>query len=138
MTLLLPPGSLPSGFYYSPFKGNDNKAVQLEFKRGEGIEQLGREQVTGPEPKGGPGVWEHRVIGLCSDAPGILPRHGIVFKGGKPGTFTIYLDNLRLRHADGTTTPIWTTGKDTRYRPIADSEFFTGIRVRSVPADQVK
>lgn len=130
--------SLRKGFYYSPFKGNDNKAIVLNFKRGEGIDQYGREQAAGPEPRGGPGVWEHRVIGLCSSAPGIIPRHGLVFKGGKPGTYKIYLDNLRIRHADGTTTPIWTTGKDTRYRPTADSELFTGIRVRSVPSGQAK
>ncbi len=130
--------SLPRGFYYSPFKGNDNKSIALEFRRGEGIDQFGRDQSGGPETKGGPGVWEHRVVGLCSEAPGILPRHGLVFQGGKPGTYTVYLDNLRIRHADDTTTPIWTNGKDTRYRSIADSESFVGTRVRSVPAHQVQ
>jgi hypothetical protein len=127
------PGSLCQGFFYSPFKGNDNKAVSLNFKRGEGFDQFGREQVSGPEPKGGAGVWEHRIIGLCSSAPGILPRHGIVFRGGKPGTYRIYLDNLRIRHADGTTTPIWLAGKDTRTRKIADTDLFKGVRVRAVP-----
>lgn len=129
---------LPRGFYYSPFQGNDNKSIALEFRRGEGIDQFGRDQSSGPETKGGPGVWEHRVVGLCSVAPGILPRHGLVFQGGKPGTYTVYLDNLRIRHGDGTTTPIWTNGKDTRYRSIADSESFVGTRVRSVPAHQVQ
>lgn len=130
--------SLQRGFYYSPFKGNDNRSIALDFRRGEAIDQFGRDQSTGPETKGGPRAWEHRIIGLCSSAPGILPRHGLVFRGGKAGTYKVYLDNLRLRHADGTTTPIWTTGKDTRYRPIPDSEFFTNIRVRSVPANQVQ
>ena len=129
--------SLQRGFYYSPFKGNDNKSIALEFRRGEGIDQFGRDQSTGPETKGGPGVWEHRVIGLCSSAPGILPRHGFVFRGGKPGTYKVYLDNLRLRHADGTTTPIWTSGKESRTRKIADSEFFTDIRVRTVNVVEV-
>ena len=135
--LAVAPGSPLKGFYYSPFKGNDSKQIRLDFKRGEGFDQFGREQVSGPEPKGGAGVWEHRIIGLSSYGPGILPGHGIVFKGGKPGNYKIYLDNLRIRHGDGTTTPIWTTGKDTHYRPIADSEFYTNIRVRSVPASQV-
>jgi hypothetical protein len=128
---------LRRGFYYSPFKGNDSKSIALGFRRGEGVDQFGRDQSTGPETKGGPGVWEHRVVGVCSSAPGILPRHGLVFRGGKPGAYTVYLDNLRLRHADGSTTPIWTTGRDTRFRPIADSEFFAGVRVRSVSANQV-
>ena len=131
-------GSLLKGFYYSPFKGNDSKELKLDFKRGEGFDQFGREQVTGPEPKGSAGVWEHRVIGLSSYGPGILPGHGIVFRGGKPGAYKIYLDNLRIRHADGTTTPIWTNAKDTSRLKLKDSELFTGLRVRSVPADEVK
>lgn len=131
------PNSLRRGFFYSPFKGNDSKAVTLNFKRGEGIDQFGREQSVAPEVQGGPGVWEHRVIGLCSSAPGSLPRHGLVFKGGKPGTHKVYLDNLHLRHADGRTTPIWTSGKDTRFRKIEDTELFTNVRLRTIPASEV-
>ena len=124
--------SLRRGFYYSPLKGNDSKAITINFKRGEGIDQFGREQSTAPEVQGSHGVWEHRIIGLCSSAPGSLPRHGLVFKGGKPGTYKVYLDNLRIRHADGSTTPIWTNGKDTRFKKIADSELFTNVAVRAV------
>ena len=127
------PGSLRNGFYYSPFKGNDNSAIQLNFKRGEGIDQFGREQSTGPEPRGGPGVWEHRVVGMCSSAPGALPRHGMVFTGRTPGTFKVYLDNLRVRHADGSTTPIWISAQDTRARKIVDTESFKNVQVRTVP-----
>jgi hypothetical protein len=87
--------------------------------------------------KGGPGVWEHRVVGLCSSAPGSLPRHGIIFKGGKPGTYKVYIDNLQLRHADGTSTPIWTNGKDTRAQKIASNELFTDVQVRAVSVVQV-
>lgn len=111
--------------------------LTINFKRGEGIDQFGREQATGPEVQGGPGTWEHRVIGLSSSAPGILPRHGLVFKGGKPGTYKVYLDNLRLHHADGSTTSIWANSKDTRSKKIADSEAFTNIAVRAVPASEV-
>jgi len=129
--------SLQTGFYYSPLKGNDNTTVTANFKRGEGIDQFGREQASGPGIQGGPGTWEHRVIGLCSYAPNTLPRHGMVFKGGKPGTYTVYLDNLRIRRADGSTTPIWTNGDDTRFPKIDDSERFTNIRVTPVPATKV-
>jgi arylsulfatase A-like enzyme len=136
--LAVAPDSLRRGFFYAPFKGNDEQPKQFDFRRGEGVDQFGREQVLGPEPKGGPGVWEHRVIGLCSSAPGSLPRHGLVFTGGKPGAFRVYLDNLRLRHTDGTATPLWTCGKDSRTRKIADSENFSNIRVRTVRADEIK
>lgn len=130
--------SLQRGFYYSPFKGNDNTSIALEFRRGVGIDQFSREQATGPETRGGPGVWEHRVIGLCSSAPGSLPRHGLVFRGGKPGTYRFYLDNLRLRHADGTRTTIWTNSQDSRTRKVANSEFFTDVRVHTVSASDIK
>ncbi len=129
--------SLRQGFFYSPFKGNDSKAMTVNFKRGEGIDQFGREQAMGPEVQGGPGVWEHRIVGLCSSAPGGLPRHGLVLKGGKPGTYKVYIDNLRIRHADGSTSPIWTHGKDTRFRDLEDTEQFTHVRVRTVPVTDV-
>ena len=135
--LAVAPDSLSRGFFYSPFKGNDNNPMTIEFKRGQGIDQFGREQVLGPEVQGGTGVWEHRIIGLCSSAPGALPRQGLVFKGGKPGTYKVYLDNLRIRHADGRTTPIWTAGKDTRFRKIADDESFSNLSVRAVPAASI-
>ena len=135
--IAIAPTSLRRGFFYSPFKGNDNKPLTLGFKRGEGIDQFGREQSSAPEIQGGSGVWEHRVIGLSSSAPGKLPRQGLVFTGGKPGTYKVYLDNLRVRHADGSTSPIWTSGKDTRFRNIEDSELFTNVRVRAVPVSKV-
>ncbi len=132
-------GSPTKGFYYSPFKGNyNNKQVKLDFKRGEGIDQFGREQVAGPEPKGGAGVWEHRVIGLSSYGPGIIPGHAIVFKGAKSGRWTLYLDNLRIRHADGSTTSVWANGKDSARVKIQDSELFTNVRVRSIPLSQAQ
>lgn len=131
------PGSPLKGFYYSPFKGNDSKGARLDFNRGEGIDQFGREQISSPEPKGGAGVWEHRIIGLSSYGPGIMPGHALVFKGAKPGNYKIYIDNLRIRHADGSTTPIWTNGKDTKAKKTADSEFFKNVQVRAVPADKI-
>lgn len=127
----------PVESYYWPFKGNDSKSITLNFKRGEGIDQFGREQASAPAIQAGPGAWEHRVIGLSSSAPGALPRHGLVFKGGKPGTYKLYLDNLRLRHADGSTTPIWTKAKDTRFRKIHDTDLFTGVQVRAVQLSAV-
>ena len=61
----------------------------------------------------------------------------MVFRGGKPGTYKIYLDNVRIRHADGSTTSVWANGKDTRFRKIEDSELFTNVTVRTVPAADV-
>ena len=130
-------GSPLKGFHYSPFKGNDSKGARLNFNRGEGFDQFGREQVSGPEPKGGAGAWEHRIIGLASYGPGIMPGHALVFKGAKPGTYKVYLDNLRIRHADGSTTPIWQSGKDTKAKKIEDTELFQKVSVRAVNAAEV-
>ena len=124
--------------FYSPFSGNEKKAEQLIFKRGEGIDQFGREQINGPGMQDSAATWEHRIVGLCSSAPGPLGRHGVVFTGGQPGTYTVYLDNLRLRHADGSTEPIWTNSKDTRAKKVADNELFKDVQVRAVSAAEVR
>lgn len=130
-------GSPSSGFFYAPFKGNEPSTYALLLKRGEGVDRFGCDQSTAPEMQGGPGVWEHRIIGMCSTASCSLPRHGLVFRAGKSGAYSVYLDNLRLRHAEGRTTPLWTNGKDTCFRPIADSDLFTQVTVTTVPASTV-
>ncbi len=132
------PGALPRGFFYSPFQGNDSKSMQVFFKRGDGIDQFGREQAAGPEIRGGAGVWEHRVVGMSSTAPGPLGRHGLVFSGGTPGTYTVYVDNLRIRRVDGSVSSLWSDRSQTRTQKIMDSAAFKNIRVRTVPLGEVK
>ena len=84
-------------------------------------------------PGGIPSAWgPHR-----STAPGPLGKHGVVFSGGTAGTYTIYLDNLRLRHADGSTTPLWTSGKDTRTGPFKANALFKDLQVRAVDVAEV-
>ena len=131
------PGALPRGFFYSPFQGNDSKPMQVFFKRGDGIDQFGREQAAGPEIRGGAGVWEHRVVGMSSTAPGPLGRHGLVFSGGTPGTYTVYVDNLRIRRADGSLASLWSDRSQTRTQKIMDSAAFRNIRVRTVTLSEV-
>ena len=134
--VMVAPGGLQSGFFYSPFKHKEKNT--LSFNRGTGIDQFGREQSSGPTPQGGAGVWEHRVIGLEAFAPTAFGRQGMVFKGNHPGTFKVYLDNLRIRHADGTTTPLWLGQKDTRATKVEDTAAFTNVRVRAVPLASIK
>jgi len=107
------------------------------FKRGDGVDQFNRDQTTGPGIADGQSVWEHRIIGLSSTAPGPLGKHGVVFNGGKPGTYTIYLDNLRIRHHDGSTTPLWTSGKDTRAGKFTANELFKDLKIRAVSVAEV-
>ena len=96
------------------------------------MDQFGRDQSTGPGIADGKSIWEHRIVGLTSTAPGPLGKHGVVFTGGKAGTFTIYLDNLRIRHADGSTSPIWSSGKDTRAGNFTADAFFKDFKVSAV------
>lgn len=125
--------SLPRGCFYSPVQGNASKPYQVFFRVGDAVDQFGREQVSGPGPKGGAGVWEHRVIGLCSFAPGPLNQHALVFSGGKAGTYKVYVDNLRIRHADGSVSNVWCEDKDTRtHRNIKLPPEFTGLNIRAV------
>ncbi len=129
--------SLQQGFFYSPFKGHETKGVELLFRRGVGVDQFGREQVRGPAPQGGPMTWEHRVIGLCGLAPGSLARHALVFTGSRAGTYRVYLDNLRIRRADGTTIPVWTDARHTISKRIPDSETFKNMQVRTISLAQL-
>ena len=123
--------------YYSMLEGNNSKPFGPLFKPGTGVDQFGRDQVTGPGIADGASVWEHRIVGLSSTAPGPLGKHGVVFTGGTPGTFTIYLDNLRIRHTDGSATPLWTNGKDTRRGKFTESDLFTDLEIRTVNVDEV-
>jgi arylsulfatase A-like enzyme len=124
--------------YYSTLEGNNSKPFGPLFKTGTGVDQHGRDQITGPGIADGQSVWEHRIIGLAGSAPGPLGKHGIVFVGGQAGTYTIYLDNLRLRHADGSTEPIWSSGKDTRISAYKENALFQDVQVRAVPAADIR
>ncbi len=123
--------------YFSTLEGNNSKPFGPLFKPGVGVDQFGRDQSTGPGIADGKSTWEHRVVGLASTAPGPLGKHGVVFSGGTAGTFTIYLDNLRIRHADGSTTPLWTNGKDTRAGKFKANEFFKDLKIRAVNVSEV-
>ncbi len=123
--------------YFSTLEGNDSKPFGPLFKSGTGVDQHGRDQITGPGIADGKSVWEHRVIGLASTAPGPLGKHGVVFSGGKGGTFTIYLDNLRIRHLDGSSTPLWTSGKDTRAGQFTSNDLFKDLKIRTVDVKEV-
>jgi hypothetical protein len=122
---------------YSTLEGNNSRPFGPLFKVGTNVDQFGRDQVTGPGIADGKSIWEHRIIGLSSTAPGPLGKHGVVFSGGTPGTFTIYLDNLRIRHADGSTTSLWTSGKDTRAGRFTTNEFFKDLTIRTVNVAEV-
>jgi len=123
--------------YVSTLEGNGSKPFGPLFKAGAATDQFGRDQITGPGIADSKSVWEHRIIGLSSTAPGPLGKHGLVFTGGQAGTFTVYLDNLRLRHLDGSTTPLWTSGKDTRAAKFTPNVLFTDLQIRAVNLDEV-
>ena len=123
--------------YYSTLEGNNSKPFGPLFKPGTGVDQFGRDQITGPGISDGTSLWEHRIIGLSSTAPGPLGKHGVVFTGGTPGTFTIYLDNLRIRHLDGSTTSLWSNSKDTRAGKFTANESFKDLTIRSVNVAEV-
>jgi arylsulfatase A-like enzyme len=126
------PGTPARHPWFSILEGNNSKPFGPLFKKGDGVDQFGRDQTTGPGIADGKSVWEHRIIGLASTAPGPLGKHGVVFSGGKPGTYTIYLDNLRIRHADGSTTPLWTNGNDTQAGNFKANELFKDLKIRAV------
>lgn len=124
--------------FFSTLEGNNSKPFGPLFKPGLYVDQFGRDQSTGPGLFDDKATWEHRIVGLSSTAPGPLGKHGVVFTGGTPGTFTIYLDNLCVRHADGSTTSLWTSGKDTRQGKVTETKLFRDIKIRTVSAEEIK
>jgi hypothetical protein len=73
------------------------------------------------------------VTGLCSFAPGLLNKYALVFTGVKAGTFKVYIDNLRIRHGDGSVSSLWSDGKDTRFpRNLACPVGFRYVTLRAV------
>ncbi len=125
---------LGEGFYYTPYKGTDPASRRLTFRKGIGIDQFGREQAQGPAPLGGPGTWEHRRIGYTVGAPTVDSQHGLVFSGKKAGTYHILIDNVRIRHADGSITPIWSDAGDTAgARQGTEHPAFRNLKVGAVP-----
>jgi arylsulfatase A-like enzyme len=125
------PGSLESGFFISPLE-YVRDTVNPAFRKGDGIDQFGREQAAGPPVRGGPGTWERRVVGLSSLVPNTQLGFACVFRGGKPGTYTIRIDNASIRHLDGSTSPIWTDASHSQARPIRNTAAFTNVKVRTV------
>jgi arylsulfatase A-like enzyme len=125
-------GSLTNGFFYTPFRKKGG-VFKLEFRPGSGVDQFGRAQSVGPAPRHGREVWEHRVVGLLGESPGPLSNHAIVFRKKRAGKFEVYFDNLRIRHADGSTTPIWEDGADTRFSLPSDApNGFSEVDVQTV------
>jgi hypothetical protein len=57
-----------------------------------------------------------------------------MFKGVKPGTYKIYIDNLRIRHADGKATSLWASGRDTRTARVQETDLFKNVTVKTVMA----
>lgn len=123
--------------YYSTLEGNNSKPFGPLFKPDLYVDQFGRDQSTGPGLFDSTATWEHRIVGLSSTAPGPLGKHGVVFAGGTPGTFTVYLDNLRVRHADGSTTTLWSSRKDTRLGKVIENNLFHDIQIRTVDVMEV-
>ncbi len=78
------------------------------------------------------GVELTQFMGWCVCSP----TRAMLLTGRHP-TFTIYLDNLRIRHADGSTTPLWTSGKGTRAGAFKASELFKDLQVRTVNVAEV-
>ena len=93
-------GSKTDGFYVTPFFGTGKY-----FSAKRGVDQFGRVQMTAPAPLGGAGVWEHRVIGMGSEAPGVVNKFSIILK--KTGKYNFYIDNLQIRRGDGIVLDVW-------------------------------
>jgi len=83
---------------------------------------------------------EHEATAMVGDSisgSGFMQGHAIVFKAAEPGTQKMRLDNLRVRHAYGSITPLWKSGENTDAKKIADIELFKAVQVRAIPLSAI-
>lgn len=105
------------GFYFSPMRNSTNIEIQSEKV---GYDQYGRLQSEGPGVQEGTCAWEHRVIGVGNMGPVGVRWVSVALAGRAPGTYHFYIDNLKLRKADGTVVDIWTN--NSHYRSDWDDD----------------
>ena len=128
----------PAGSTIRPSKATTARASRSNSNAAKGSISSVASKPPAPEPQGGPGVWEHRVIGLCSSAPGHLaaPRPRLHRRQGR------HLQDLsrqpphpprrRHHHADLDERQRHPLPVDRRFR------VFCRHSRRSVPAHQVQ
>ncbi|AKC82090.1 hypothetical protein IMCC26134_03600 [Verrucomicrobia bacterium IMCC26134] len=127
------PDSLPSGAGYCLFRGVANGGRELIMRANSFVDQFGRPQSANPPVRAGVGKWERRAIGLSGQSPDGANGHALTFYGPRAGTYEVYVDNLVVRHADGSTTPIWTGAAHGRPKSPAPSTLFPSVSVEVVP-----
>jgi hypothetical protein len=130
---------MADGFFYTPSQGWSPK-----FTKETGFDQFGRLQSDGPAPKGGKGVWEHRVVGIGNIAPLRMPFNMVCLASKETGKYHFYLDNVVLRKSDGTILDMWKDGSDT-FRgwkthlrpPEHQHESIQQITLKTIPLEQL-
>jgi len=82
------------------------------------------------------GRWTHRTIGLANHGGRLAGSLWLVFEGNGPAEYRLYLDNLRIRRADGSAVVLYRDGPPPvrRLRPTPGD---TEIAVRAVPLAEV-
>jgi arylsulfatase A-like enzyme len=133
--LMVPKGNyLRSDFFISPFKNGEPPVFNVRM----GLDQFGRLQIPGPATRSGPGKWEHRIVAMGHEAPLLRTFHAVYFHSGRPGKFKIYVDNLRIRRANGTLLPVWENNLHNRIvipRQLPDS--FQDLKIRAVQLTEI-
>jgi arylsulfatase A-like enzyme len=129
--LMVPKGDyLRSGFFISPYKNGEPPVFNVRM----GLDQFGRLQIPGPATRSGPGKWEHRIVAMGHEAPLLRTFHAVYFHSNRPGNFKIYVDNLRIRRADGRLLPVWENNTHNRIViPKQLPEAFRNLKIRAVP-----
>jgi hypothetical protein len=125
------------GFYLTP-----SRAWAPKFSGYTGYDQFDRLQTLGPAPKGGRGVWEHRVVGIGNICPLRLAFCMVCLTGESPGTYRFYLDNVVLRKPDGRIIDLWKDDSRNYKGPNqfipADHSAFKNVSLKAIELDTIK
>ncbi|MFT5493356.1 MAG: arylsulfatase A-like enzyme [Limisphaerales bacterium] len=136
--IMIPEGDLRrGGCYVSPYRNGDPPV----FNDRVGMDQDGV-NVAGPldahlNPAFTPGKWRRHVMGLGHEAPLLRTYNGVFFYGGEPGRFKVYIDNVRILRANGTSKPVWLGQDDLQLKRPKLPPGFEKLTVRTVSLDDI-
>jgi hypothetical protein len=82
--------------------------------------------------------WTHCASGLANYGGRIMMSTWLIIDGNKPATtYHLYLDNVIVRHADGSATEFYTSGKPPEQKRYENPPAFTDVSVDVTDAGKV-
>jgi len=87
-------------------------------------------QAADAAPKAG--QWIHCASGLANYGGRLMQSTWLIIDPKKPATYHFYLDNILVRHADGSATEFYASGQPPEQKRYENPAAFTDVSVKVV------